>query len=164
MRLRLNVLLPLALLLSVGAWAQNSLLTGTWKMNLAKSKFNPGPPPKSPTIAKIEAVEGGTKIVTDGVNAEGQKTHSEVTITFDGKRDFRTATVNGKPDETTYEFMSVVKMDDHNYDVYELLSGGARFGTLHWTISPDGKTRTVTGTGTDAQGKPTNNVTVWDKQ
>ena len=164
MRLRLGVLLPLALLASVGAFAQNNALIGTWKMNLTKSKFNPGPPQKSPTTAELEAADGGIKIITDDVNAEGKKTHSEVTVTFDGKRDYRTATVNGKPDETTYQFMSIVKVDDYNYDVYELLPGGGRFGTLHWTISPDGKTRTVTGTGTDAQGKSTNNMTVWDKQ
>jgi len=60
MRSRLGVLLFLAMLVSVGAWAQNDPLVGTWKMNLAKSKFSPGPPPKSATIAKIQAVDGGS--------------------------------------------------------------------------------------------------------
>ena len=58
---------------------------GTWKMNLAKSKFSPGtPPPKSATIAKHPGRRrGGIKIVTDGANAEGQVTHTEATVNFD---------------------------------------------------------------------------------
>jgi hypothetical protein len=29
---------------------QSNPLIGTWKLNLAKSKFSPGPPPKSQTL------------------------------------------------------------------------------------------------------------------
>jgi hypothetical protein len=31
-------------------FAQNSPLIGTWKLNLDKSKYNPGPPPRSATL------------------------------------------------------------------------------------------------------------------
>ena len=46
---------------------------GTWKLNVAKSKYSPGPAPKSNT-AKYEASEGGMMAVTDGMNAEGKPT------------------------------------------------------------------------------------------
>ena len=43
---------------------------GTWKLNLAKSKFSPGPPPKA-LMAKVEPSGQGEKVATEGVNAEG---------------------------------------------------------------------------------------------
>ena len=73
MRPRLGMLLFLALLVSVGLWAQNDPLIGTWKMNVAKSKYSPGPAPKSGTT-KISAVPGGIRLVTNGVNDKGKAT------------------------------------------------------------------------------------------
>ena len=35
------------LLVGLGLHAADDPLMGTWKLNLAKSKFQPGPPPKS---------------------------------------------------------------------------------------------------------------------
>jgi hypothetical protein len=40
--------------------AQSNPSIGTWKLNLAKSKYSPGPPPKSQTT-KIEAVGMGQR-------------------------------------------------------------------------------------------------------
>src|SRR4051812_23125445 len=57
---------------------------GTWKVNLEKSKYSPGPPPKS-FIRKVEPSEGGLKEIGDAVNAQGQATHSETSAKFDGK-------------------------------------------------------------------------------
>ena len=57
---------------------------GTWKLNVAKSKYSPGPAPKSNT-AKYEASEGGMKGVQDGVGADGKPTHVEFTAKYDGK-------------------------------------------------------------------------------
>jgi hypothetical protein len=51
----------------------------------------------------------------------------------------------------------------YNYEATEKLNG-QMLGVVHWTISPDGKTRTVTGTTKNAQGQTTNNVIVFDKQ
>jgi hypothetical protein len=45
----------------VTGWTQENAFIGTWKLNLAKSKFDPGPPPKTFTV----------KIETSGSN--GQK-------------------------------------------------------------------------------------------
>ena len=163
MRPRLGMLLFLTLLVSVGVRAQNDPLIGTWKMNLAKSKYSPGPPPKGATISKIEAVAGGIRVVTDGVNAEGQATHTDATAKFDGKDYPRKPMADGQPDTTTYDSMAIKKIDAYNYEVTEKMNG-QMYGVVHWTISQDGKTRTITGTGKNAQGQTTNNVTVWDKQ
>ena len=163
MRPRLGMLLFLALVVSVGVRAQNDPLIGTWKMNLAKSKFDPGPPPKSPTTTKITAVAGGIRLVSDGVNAQGHATHTDANAKFDGKEYPRKAMAGGKPDTTVYDSMAIGKSDAYNYDVTEKLNG-QMLGVVHWTISQDGKTRTITGTSKNAQGQTTNNVIVWDKQ
>src|SRR5215475_12496763 len=59
-------------------------MAGTWKLDTAKSKYTPGPTPKS-QVAKLEAVEGGMKVVSDRVEADGKMTHFEWTAKFDGK-------------------------------------------------------------------------------
>jgi hypothetical protein len=163
MRPRLGMLLFLTLLVSVGAWAQNDPLIGTWKMNITKSKYSPGPPPKSPTATKITAVAGGIRIVSDGVNAQGQVTHTDGTFKFDGKEYPRKAMAGGKPDTTTYDSIAIKKIDANNYEATEKMNG-QMYGVVQWTISQDGKTRTITGSGKNAQGQTTNNVIVFDKQ
>src|SRR5437868_1444573 len=50
---------------------------GTWKLNLAKSTYSPGPPPKSNNV-KWERWEDGFKITTDGIDAQGKATHTEL--------------------------------------------------------------------------------------
>ena len=52
-------LLVAALTFTVVAWGADNNV-GTWKANLAKSKYSPGPAPKSQTLT-IEAHEGGIK-------------------------------------------------------------------------------------------------------
>ena len=57
---------------------------GTWKFNVAKSKFSPGPAVKSQTL-KIEAWgDDGVKYVADGVDAEGKAVHWELQAKYDG--------------------------------------------------------------------------------
>src|SRR5438093_9074258 len=59
---------------------------GTWKHNLAKSQYDPpGMRPKNPSTLKREAAGDGYKVTTDGMNAEGVPTHTEYTVSPDGK-------------------------------------------------------------------------------
>ena len=50
--------------------------TGTWKVNLAKSKYVPGPAPTNAAMVKMEASENGLKTAIDGVSAQGQAIHT----------------------------------------------------------------------------------------
>src|SRR5215475_6716692 len=59
-------------------------MVGTWKLDAAKSTYSPGPTPKS-QVATLEAVEGGMKVVSDRVEADGKMTHFEWSAKFDGK-------------------------------------------------------------------------------
>ena len=78
MRIRFALLVLVVLTFCVGLGAADDPLVGTWKLNLAQSKYSPGPPPMSGTT-KIVAVTGGIRLVADGVNDQGQATHAAYT-------------------------------------------------------------------------------------
>src|SRR5579864_4459155 len=64
--------------------AQNDRRIGTWKLNLEKSTFNPGPAPKSQT--RTYEVEGnGVKTSVEGVGADGKPVSYGFTSSLDGK-------------------------------------------------------------------------------
>ena len=136
--------------------------SGTWKLNPAKSKFSPGPGPRS-NMQKIDPVAGGMKVVTDGMNAEGKKTHNEYTVKFDGKDVAEHPMVDGKPNTNGADMISVKKIDDFTYEATTKQKGKVLTVTKN-LISKDGKTRTATATGKNAQGQSVSNTVVWEKQ
>ena len=155
------VLLLAIVALSAARVSAADMRAGTWKLNIAKSKYSPGPPPKGPNTQRIEAVENGSKLVADGVNAQGQKTHNEYTVKYDGKDYPQHPTIDGKPDPNGADMISVKKIDDYTYEVTTKRKG-AVVTTIKEVIS--GKTRTATITGKNAQGQAVNNVVVFEKQ
>ena len=72
-----SLVLAAILAFTVIAWGADSNV-GTWKLNLDKSKYSPGPAPKSATLT-IEAQDGGIKYTSHGENAQGSPTHIEFT-------------------------------------------------------------------------------------
>ena len=146
--------LALALVVSGTANAADNWV-GTWKLNAANSKYSPGSAPKSNT-AKIEATEGGIKAATNGIGADDKPTHTEFQAKFDGK-DYAYTGSGGN------DTISLKRIDDFTY-VATLKSKGKAMLTSKNVISKDGKTRTQTQTGTDAQGRTVNNTVVWDRQ
>ena len=58
---------------------------GTWKTNLEKSTYSPGPKPTTATTIKIEPSADGIKTTFDGMTAEGKPFHTEAVGAFDGK-------------------------------------------------------------------------------
>lgn len=129
--------------------------TGNWKLNLAKSKFDPELPPKGPNFSKLDAIQGGLKFTNDGVNSEGKPTHSEWSGKFDGKDN----PVTGDP---ARDAAALKKIDDHAFEITNK-KGGKVVGTIRAAFSRDGKTRTQTGPGTNAKGIKTNNTVVYEK-
>jgi hypothetical protein len=82
------------------------LLLGTWKLNVAKSKYSPGPAPKSVTVT-YEAAGDGYKRTGESIAADGKKTSFEYTAKYDGK-DYP---VKGSEN---FDAISVKRIDDHN--------------------------------------------------
>ena len=60
------------LALGMSLWAADPAI-GTWKLDAAKSKYTPGPPPKSATITYEETADG-IKRTGESVDAEGKTT------------------------------------------------------------------------------------------
>jgi len=134
-------------------FAANSNL-GTWKLNEAKSKLAPGMP-KNLTVV-YTASGDSIKGTIDGVDGQGKPTHNEWTGKFDGK-DYP---VTGDPNS---DARAIKQVDDRTVDI-TVKKGGKVSMTGHAVISADGKTRTLTISGTDAAGKKIESTAVYDKQ
>jgi len=146
------LLVALALNISAAAADQQS---GTWKMNPAKSKYSPGPAPKSITV-KIDSDADNVKLTSDGIDAAGNPTHIEFTAKYDGK-DYP---ITGVPNADTI----AIKRIDASTVQSTSKKAGQVVMTVRSVVSKDGKTRTSTFKGKDAQGHDVNNVVVYDKQ
>lgn len=145
--------LALCALAMTAAFALNPNM-GTWKLNEAKSKF-PAMAAKNNTVA-YEAVGDDIKVTVDGTDAEGKPTHNEWTGKFDGKE----YPLIG---DATSDTRSYVTIDERTTDLVNKKNGKVTLsGRI--VISADGKSRTVTVKGTDANGKKLNYVAVYDKQ
>jgi len=127
---------------------------GTWKLNEAKSKFAPGAT-KNHTVV-YEAAGDNVKITVDGTDKEGKSTHNEWTGKFDGK-DYP---VTGDP---TSDMRSYGKVDDRTLKM-TVKKDGKVTAAGRIVVSADSKSRTVTTSGTDAEGKKVKNTVVYDKQ
>jgi hypothetical protein len=135
------------------AYAANPNM-GTWKLNEAKSKI-PAMAPKNHTVV-YEAAGDNIKVTVDGVDGDGKPTHSEWTGRFDGK-DYP---LTGDP---TADTRSYKKIDDRTTQLTNKKGGKATLsGKI--VIAEDGKSRTITISGTDSMGMKVNYSAVYDKQ
>jgi len=129
---------------------------GTWKLNVAKSTYSPGPPPTSITARQEAAPGGGMKVTADVVDATGKATQNEIVSMFDGKE----AEFRGAAAPTTRAYSRV---DDQTIQWVTRVNGKVTT-TTRATVSADNKTATLITTGTGANGNPVNNTAVWDRQ
>ena len=136
-------------------FAQSDSAVGTWKLNPAKSRYSPGPAPKTNLIT-IVAVDNGIKLSGQGTDAEGKPTSINYTVTYDGKD----KPVTGSPD---YDSTSGKRVDANTTELTRKKEGKT-VQTAVRKVSADGKTMTVTTTGKDAHGKTVHNVAVFEKQ
>jgi len=128
---------------------------GTWKLNVAKSKFSPGPAPQSLTV-KVEPSGQGEKVTTEAVSADGTRTTVQYAANFDGK-DYPLA------GSQIADTVSLKRIDARTTERTDK-KGGTVVQTLRRVVSQDGKTMTVTTKGKNAQGQAVANVTLFEKQ
>ena len=147
--------LGLSAFLAGPALAQTDSQVGVWKLNVAKSKYSPGPAPKSGTTT-IEAAGAGAKVVVDQTLGDGTARHWEFTANYDGKD----VPVTGNPDVDTVSRKRI------NASTVQTVNkkGGKVTTTQTSVVSKDGKTRTVTTRGVNAKGEKVNNVAVYERQ
>ena len=137
-------------------------LTGTWKLNLAKSTFNP--PDLSAVSLLVTYEVKGDKVTAslDGVDTSHRAVHSEYTATFDGKDHPIKETIDGKP-APNQGTISWKRIDDRTYEVVNKTNGQV-ITTRRIVVAADGKSRTTTITGRDAQGRTVHHVMFFDRQ
>ena len=135
-----------AVALSVSSTAQApDPFVGTWKLDVAKSTYKPGPAPKSLDVAITAAADKTFKVAVDGVDPEGKPMKVGYTATRDGKD----VPVTGSP---VYDTAALTQTSPTEVTiVYK--KGGKPAVTTKAAVAKDGKTMTVNSTGTDAKGQ-----------
>ena len=154
---RVTMILTAAVLaVAVMATAQpKDPFVGTWRLNVAKSKYS-GPAPKSIT-STYEAAAQGYKVSVKNEPASGPVQQYSYTSNLDGKD---TPVTGNNPNA---DMVAAKRIDTHTLEIVNK-KGGKVTTTQRNVVAADGKTRTVTTTGTDAQGQKVNTVAVFEKQ
>jgi len=128
---------------------------GTWHLNLAKSRYDPGPPPKSQTRIYREE-NGEIKAVVVTVYKNGNSDTVHYAANYDGKEH----PVDGSPDTD-----GILMKRVNEYTAESLLThAGRTIGTARRTVSRDGQTMTISFKGPGESGQQVNNTTYYDKQ
>jgi hypothetical protein len=131
---------------------------GTWKLNVAKSTFTPGPPIKGDTRS-YEVVDGWIIVTTETTQATGEKTGVRFAAKFDG-RDYpqigRFA--------PTVALISYQPVDKRTLKYTVKDTSGKITSTNTRTVSPDGRTMTIEQKSTDGSGRPVMNVELFERQ
>src|SRR5580658_10720311 len=130
-----------ALFLGTTAFAADAV-DGTWKLNVAKSKFS-GTAPQSGTRVYSDGADG-TTLDQKMVGADGKEMSMHVTLAYDGKDH----PITGNPDADSGAGKAI---NAHTSD-FTLTKGGKVVGSVHRVVSKDGKTLTVNNKGTHPDG------------
>ena len=141
----------------VGAASAADVFTGTWKLNVAKSTYSPGPAPKALTVT---IAEKGTDLAlaASGTDSAGKPVSVKYTFPMKGGPIVYSegAPTNGatvvlkRPNANTLEGTSTVN--------------GKESGTSKTVVAADGKSFARTVKSTNAEGKPVNNTELYEKQ
>jgi hypothetical protein len=153
MRIRSIVMTLAAFVLGGAVGLAASPQIGSWKLNEAKSKMTGVS--KNTLVVYTEAGDS-VKVAIDGVSADGKEFHSEWTGKFDGK-DYP---VTGDPGNDARSYKVV---NDHTLS-FTSKKGGKETVSGQIVVAADGKSRTVTATGTNAKGEKVSQMAVYDKQ
>jgi hypothetical protein len=137
--------------------AQSNPLVGTWQLNTTKSKYEPGPTPKSLTRT-VEAQGDGVKYTFAGVAGDGKPISYGFSVQFDGKDNPISGSIPSGADTIS------AKRTDSNHFVATLKKDGKVIGTSKVAVSKDGNVTTVDSTGTTASGAKEHDLQVYDKQ
>ena len=124
-------------------------------MNLSKSSYSPGPPPRSETRVMVQ--DGDViRATSKGVDANGQPVGAVWTITYDGKE----RKIAGGADASAQR---LVRLDRWTTEA-TLTQGGKVIQTARREVSRDGKTMTLTFKGVNAKGQTIHDVMVFEKR
>jgi len=131
---RLLIAAALCALSSLAAAQGTDRLAGTWRLNVAQSKYAAAPPRSQTTT--LHGMDGGLHEVVERVNADGTTTKWEVVAKYDG----RDVPVKGDPSRDT---VAMTKVDQNTVDIVNK-KAGAVVSRMRIVVAPDGRSRTNT--------------------
>jgi hypothetical protein len=138
---------------------------GTWKLNVAKSKFSPvllaamkQTPPKEETVVCREVGADEFELAVERTQTDGKPV--AVIATFPRQGGAVKIQQGNLPDGMT---VVSTKIDPNSSCATYMLNGKQVF-VAQSVVSKTGKAMRITAKGTDAQGKPFEQVAVLDKQ
>ena len=154
-RMSSRVLAVLAITSVAALGADNSI--GTWKVNVAKSKYTPAPFPVKSLTSVREAAPDGVKVTNTG-ERDGSSINASYTAKYDGS--WATVTGTGSP----YDSISIKQVNANTLTYEAKQTNGKYRASGRTVISSDGKTMTTKAKGTDANGAPMTLTLVYEKQ
>ena len=138
------------------AFAQNNSLIGTWRLNLDKSKFSPGRAPRSLTLT-YEQDGQNIKLTPQGIDPQGSPLGGTLLHIYDGQPHQSTG-------DSDYDASAYTRVDAGTF-IFSRLKAGKLIATGSGAVSQDGKTLTITTTGTGVSGGgASSGVLVLEKQ
>jgi hypothetical protein len=151
------VSLVLAASVTMLAQTQKDAHLGTWKLNVAKSTFNPGPGYRSETRTYTPTADG-YKFEGERVNPDGSTQKYGFTVKYDNK-DYP---VTGK-DPGGADTIAVKLVDASNIESTSKKGSDVLY-TSKVVVSQDGRVMTITTKGKNPDGEPFDNIQVYDRQ
>ena len=137
-----------------GIWAADASI-GTWKLNVAKSTFRPGPPPVAETrIYKAQPNGVQTNVTTTWAD------RMTTTVGYPANYDGKDYPVEGSRD---VDAVALSRQDDFT-SAATLKHAGKEIGVARRVVSPDKKSMTISYKGVNTRGDRVDNVAVYDRQ
>jgi hypothetical protein len=128
---------------------------GTWRLNLEKSVYRPGPAPYRRATMRVERLDGRVRFSYDFVYLRGGVQHLE----WDGRFDGQDYLVQGTDEYMTYAYRQT---GERTYEIVARVDTRiAAVATA--TLSPDGRTLTTVTRGQSTRGQDITNITVHEK-
>src|SRR5262249_38440318 len=129
--------------------------TGTWQLNVHKSKYPPGTCPRS-MIIQMEPAGNGVQYRSETTQADGRKTQAHYTADYSGTEAIVTAQA------ALMAPVSLQRVDERTV-VASYRRGMQTIATSRRAVSKNGRTMTITTVTTDKDGRSVTTVGVYDK-
>ena len=152
-------LLTISLAGTAAAQSKDDPALGTWKLNVAKSKFTPGPPIQGDTRSYEVNEAGWLFVTTETIQPDGTRTGVRFAAKFDGKAYPQIGRFAPTVTMITYE-----PVDRRTLKYTQRDTSGKIVSTNTRTVSADGKTMIIDQRTTNASGQPVVNIELFERQ
>jgi hypothetical protein len=150
----LRTLLAAIMLSGLLAAATADPVLGVWKLNLSRSRFNPGPAPRSQTRTYTQT-PNGIQVTIRSIDTHGRSAAIEFPEKYDGK-DYA---VQGSD---VADALAMVRTNDYMAEA-TMKHGGTVVATAKRLITDEGKTLVISFKELSSE-HPVDNELVYDKQ